>query len=350
MRPALFRLPWLTPLAVVLALLAGLAPAPAAAAGPIGEPVILGVPWRTQFDDSPYAAANCGPATIGMVLGAFGLNVATHDLRKIVIQLQGSAGYDDGTYIENLARMAERYGVAGLQLSDESGSYHRWTLGDIRYQLRAGRPVVPQVHYRSLPGHEDSTYYGDHYVAIVGYDGEDFLYHDPAMRAAENGMRRISGEQLFLAMKRSDFPFAALSFAARGGERGAQRLQVVNVQPIPGAPSVGASAPAALRGATEVARLEPRGGAIRQPTASAPEIAEAVEPSGQGLGTQAASLTGGDAGLISPAWLGALALPLVMGIARSHLLLRRHRTGRLFPSATLWLPRRSSAPLSTEAR
>lgn len=337
------RLPRLLALPVLCTILLLASPTTAAAA----DPVILNVPWRTQFDDSPYAAANCGPATIGMILGAFGMDVPTWDLRRIVIQLQGSASYDDGTYIENLAKMAERYGVAGLQLSDDSGSYHHWTLEDIRYQLRAGRPVVPQVHYRSLLGHEDSTYYGDHYIAVVGFDGDDFFYHDPAMRGADSGMRRIGGEQLFLAMKRSDFPFAALSFAAEGGTKGARRLPVVSVLPRPATTVAPTQAVQPIQQAAAAAPPEPTSGTLRRlepapPAAPGPaaELAPAIVPAAPAA---TKPLISDDIVLGTPAWIMALLLPVMMGIMRSRLLFLHRRKLRL-PAVADWLPRRSPAP------
>lgn len=318
----------LLPLALItVAGLAPLPPMPVLAA----DPVVLNVPWRTQFDDSLYAAANCGPATMGMILAAFGRDVATNDLRKIVIQLQGSAGYDDGTYIENLGRIAERHGVLGLQLTNDNGQYHHWTLEDIRYQLRAGRPVVPQVNYRSLPGHEDSEYYGDHYIAVIGFDAADFLYLDSAMRGPEAGARRISGDQLYLAMKRSDFPFVALSFAADGGSVGVPRLPVVRIAPaITPAPKA-----ASVVTRPAVPAPEPRSGTIRQAEgASGPSGAPATVPLRKAKSTGAVWTDG-------YTWLITLVLPVLMAVLRSRWLFEGRRLQ--LASSRLWFSRRFPA-------
>src|SRR5438876_1238274 len=40
------------------------------------------VPYRSQLDGAPYAAANCGPTATGMVLESFGIKVAPPALRQ----------------------------------------------------------------------------------------------------------------------------------------------------------------------------------------------------------------------------------------------------------------------------
>ena len=112
--------------------LIGLPVQPAAAA----SEVLLDVPYRSQLDDSPYAGANCGPASIAMVLGAYHLNVSTDTLRARVNDLQGTWGdYRAGTSPESIAAIVERYGLRP--------TVRRWTLDEVRAQLDAGVLVVP---------------------------------------------------------------------------------------------------------------------------------------------------------------------------------------------------------------
>ncbi|HEY0582731.1 MAG TPA: hypothetical protein VGE94_11155, partial [Chloroflexota bacterium] len=46
-------------------------------------------PYRTQLDDSIYARSDCGPAVLGMVLAAYGVEEDTLDLRRLTHSYQG---------------------------------------------------------------------------------------------------------------------------------------------------------------------------------------------------------------------------------------------------------------------
>ena len=92
--------------------------------------------------------------------------------------------------------------------------FARWTVEDIRDEVLAGRPVIPLVKFRLLPGHEDSTFRADHYVVIYGVDGDSFLYHDPIYDSPFEGAARwMSSEQLAAAMKPTLVPQQAVAFA-----------------------------------------------------------------------------------------------------------------------------------------
>ncbi|HEY3111735.1 MAG TPA: hypothetical protein VGL23_23465, partial [Chloroflexota bacterium] len=73
---------------------------PSAAAGDV---LALPVPYRSQLDGNPYQAANCGPASIGMVLAAYGQLLPTMQVREYVNAVQNTEGeYDAGSFIESL--------------------------------------------------------------------------------------------------------------------------------------------------------------------------------------------------------------------------------------------------------
>ena len=46
--------------------------------------------YRTQLDGSRYARSNCGPASLGMVLDAYGVQLSTLELRQLTHTLQGN--------------------------------------------------------------------------------------------------------------------------------------------------------------------------------------------------------------------------------------------------------------------
>jgi hypothetical protein len=181
--------------------------------------VRMAVPYRTQLDGSPYAAANCGPTVLGMVLEAFGRNIEPSSVRDQVLDAEDFARWDDdaGSYIWALARVAEANGVHTFGLYDDEADqrFHRWTTDEIRDSVSHGRPVVVQVLYRGLPGRADSAYRGDHYIVVTGLLGEQFLYNDPIGGPIEGpGWDRVmSPAQLQRAMNASDTPFAHTAFA-----------------------------------------------------------------------------------------------------------------------------------------
>lgn len=173
----------------------------------------LKVPYRSQLDGSPYAGANCGPTAAGMVLEWFGFPVAPPDLRREVLALQPGEDCDDcGVYIQNLAEVIGRRGLRVIGLWDAPpDAFHRWTLDEIRAELQAGHPVIPQVYYRALPGRADAPYYGDHYIVLTGMLGDRFTYNDPIDSDGPGFSRLIEAGQLERAMGRSQEPFAAFA-------------------------------------------------------------------------------------------------------------------------------------------
>jgi uncharacterized protein YvpB len=80
----------------------------------------------------------------------------------------------------------------------------------VRAQLDAGHPVIAEVWYRGLPGRWNSTYNGDHYVVLVGYDEDGLTYNDPVDRS---GGRRIGWQAFHRAWRSGDLALAAVAVA-----------------------------------------------------------------------------------------------------------------------------------------
>ncbi|MCC7368747.1 MAG: C39 family peptidase [Chloroflexi bacterium] len=173
--------------------------------------VALSVPYRTQLDGSAAAGANCGPASIGMILQAYGITVPTARLREQAHRFQGTSGPDTGFLLEALEGVVESYGLEGQGLL-ENRRYRRWTLDEVRTHLRAGHPVIPQLRYRLMPGREWAAVTYDHYLVLTGVDGDDFLFSDPVPWSGR-GEGRITAAQLLRAWSNSDAPLAALAVA-----------------------------------------------------------------------------------------------------------------------------------------
>ena len=178
----------------------------------------LEVPFRTQKDGGPWQISNCGPAGLGMVLDGFGIaGHATDDLRLRSHTYQGTVGARTGTALQHIARVAEDLGLPTHGLYDAAGEFNRWSLDDIRGQLHQGRPVMPLVRLYLLPGNEGVGTRWGHYILLTGISEDGFFYNDPLKPSAAEGLgRRISAEQLALAMVNSHIPGQAVSFGGTG--------------------------------------------------------------------------------------------------------------------------------------
>jgi len=170
------------------------------------------VPYRSQLDGAPWAGANCGPTTLGMGLGSLGINVSSTELRRQVLNAQGIWGNNVGSLIDALARVASSYGARPIGLFD-GNRIARWSLEDVREQLRAGRPVIAQVRFRALPGRAGVRYFNDHYIILTGLSGESFLYNDPVDSDGPGADRLLTAAQLEAAMNASDQRYAYAAFA-----------------------------------------------------------------------------------------------------------------------------------------
>jgi hypothetical protein len=191
--------------AVAEALIEEAEPAPA----PPGK---VAVPWRTQLDGSRFAGSNCGPASLGMVLDAFGVSKPTDNLRYLTHTYQGTWGSSTGTALQHIARVAEDFGVPSRGLYD-GPRFRTWTIAELREEIRQGHPVMILVKYRLLPGHEGSRAGYDHYIVVWDVDGDSFVYNDPAYTRSRDGYgRRISASALERATKASIIPGQAVAF------------------------------------------------------------------------------------------------------------------------------------------
>ncbi len=162
----------------------------------VGMSTRVRVPYRTQFDGTAWEGGNCGPASIGMAMGAFSYDESTDSIRQSINGFTGDWSTESGTSWESLKRAVEERGFAVDGLYAQGGGYHFWTMDDLLHQTRQGRPVVVLVKYQYLPGHETATWYGDHYVVFLGMtpDGK-VVYHDPAFRNGGKEGRSVTVDQ-----------------------------------------------------------------------------------------------------------------------------------------------------------
>jgi hypothetical protein len=170
--------------------------------------LVLGVPFRTQIDGTSFSLVNCGPASLAMVLTAFGLDVDPPSVRDYLNFLVGNYDTEAGTSLYILARIAQE---AGLSTFGTNSGLQGWTIEAVREQLRAGHPVITLTKYRFLPGHFGSVTDFDHYIVLTGLAGDDFVYNDAAYSTEYGYNLLISPAQLQRAWAASSVPRHAVA-------------------------------------------------------------------------------------------------------------------------------------------
>lgn len=181
----------------------------------------LGVPHRSQFDDTLYAPTNCGPTSLGMILEAYGLTgYPTDAIRGEVNRISGDFNPDNGTSLVAIALVAQRAGLYPMDLFQRPGVFKRWTIDDVRAHLRAGRPIITLARYADLPG--NSSLAGDinHYIVLSGLSGDQIIYNDSAYSQGRGRGLLISPEALQRAWANSNLPGHAVAFALNPGGDG----------------------------------------------------------------------------------------------------------------------------------
>lgn len=152
----------------------------------------LQVPYRSQYDGSTYEWGNCGVAAITMAMEYYGQHWSTHAVRESINALTGNWSTKSGVDWRYLKTALERRGFATIGPYHARGGYLYWTLDDLLAQTEQGRPIILLVHYRSLPGHENDDWPGDHYIVFLGLTPDGgVIYHDPGFEGDEGANRII---------------------------------------------------------------------------------------------------------------------------------------------------------------
>ena len=179
-----------------------------------GAGVWLKVPYRSQFDGSPSADANCGPASIGMAIQYYRGAASTSEIRAVAERMQGTSDPESGFAIEYLGDTVDHFGLKSVGLL-AGKNLRRWTLDDVRTRLSQGHPVIPELRFRLMPARSGSEYSEDHYVVLTGMYGDNFIYNDSVDSDGLGYGKVMSAEILQRAWGSSDFPFAALAVSAK---------------------------------------------------------------------------------------------------------------------------------------
>jgi hypothetical protein len=228
-----------------------------------GNNILLDLPFRTQQDNTAYSPMNSGPASMAMVLGGYGTDVAVSDLRALMNGLDGNYSPGATPRIETMARVAERGGMNVLDLY-RGARFNEWTVEQVREMIRRGYPVMTLVQGAVLPGGTPPGVSRERYITIIGIDGDDFIYHDPAYPDEGQGAaRRIPARILEQGWLAASTPRLAAGFSL--GPEGRGMLDSARAEVPPGTAVTGSPTPNLNATVPVIATLEPT------PTAPPPE-------------------------------------------------------------------------------
>lgn len=115
---------------------------------------------------------SCGAAALLAVLWFFGVG---EDLEEDDLYAQLGTTPEDGTNAENIARVAQDY---GLRANWRTGV----SIDDLRRAVAEGVPVILDLQALEEEPDEPSEHYADgHFVVVVAVDGDAVEYMDPAI-------------------------------------------------------------------------------------------------------------------------------------------------------------------------
>lgn len=148
--------------------------------------VKLKVPYKSQVAPTAgYSHNDCGPASVNMMLAAVGTDVTIDSMYKTgpAANLLSTGLLGTGTLIQ----LAKAYGLELKRQANDTGL----TLDGARQLLDAGRPLLMLMDYTVIVKYKlnsisTSGNFG-HFVVMVGYEGDDFLIHDPYQKADLKG-------------------------------------------------------------------------------------------------------------------------------------------------------------------
>jgi len=163
------------------------------------------------MDGGDFQYVNCGPASLTMVLAAFGLEVGPSQVRDYLNNLIDNFDTDLGTSMEVLSRIGREAGLTPMDLYSDQGGYRNWSTDAVRWHVQQGHPVITLVKYRNLPGHTSSVSQFDHYIVISGLTPNGFIYNDAAFATTLGYGLEISDVELEYAWNNSSIPHHGLA-------------------------------------------------------------------------------------------------------------------------------------------
>lgn len=120
----------------------------------------------------------CGPASLKIVLGYYGVNKSENELVKMATIVKGIGWCD-----KDIARVAESLGFK-VEIKNES------SFDDIENWLKKDVPVIVDWFTRGRQDYDNSEVADGHYSVVCGLDDEYVYLQDPEI----GGERKIARE------------------------------------------------------------------------------------------------------------------------------------------------------------
>jgi peptidase C39-like protein len=148
--------------------------------------ILLDVPYHSQLDlDASAAFADCGPASLRMIIGWNAVRKAQPDPHLDVNEVTHVVGIGkhELASFNQLMTAAQHFHVPMNYVRPAM-------LPRMERELHAGRPMLVLLHYGSIPKREHVDFNGGHFVVLVGCNGGEFMINDPYW----DGKRRLEGK------------------------------------------------------------------------------------------------------------------------------------------------------------
>jgi hypothetical protein len=149
----------------------------------------LSVPYYSQEDPTAqYASADCGPASLRMMIGWHRLRNGQPDPATLTIdELSRAMGLRGGqfSFPIQLVQVGRRYHLPLIETLNA-------TLPRIQQEIDAGRPVISLIHYGSISKRQNQEFTRGHFVVVIGYTASEVILNDPDWW----GVRRNEGASL----------------------------------------------------------------------------------------------------------------------------------------------------------
>ncbi|GAG86338.1 unnamed protein product, partial [marine sediment metagenome] len=157
--------------------------------------LISSVPYKSQYDDDAVEFRNdCGPASVAMILHAFGIKVSTDNVYR-------KTGATANRYV-SVGQLIR----AGLSYKVPFDYFYGWSLEQLQDTLRKGHAIITLVHYGAWsqlnPGiSTQNKFKGPHFVVVIGFDEKHIFVNDPLWRGTRRseGYRRAWTHEQFMA-------------------------------------------------------------------------------------------------------------------------------------------------------
>ncbi len=167
--------------ALAALLLAGLlAPAFGAPHPALGRDLMNDLPLRYihQYQGNASDDVDCGPASMAMVLTGYGLRPAGMSDAAFVASVRRATGEPTsiGTVYDDLKRVFDQYGLHYDFVPSSLPGEPVAEAQAMRDAVAAGNLVIAEVHGPVLGRSPD---YGDHWLVVVGFDGDSVHVLDP---------------------------------------------------------------------------------------------------------------------------------------------------------------------------